>query len=156
MITVDGGGSNGWRLRLWKHEFQKFSDEFGISVIVSHFPPGTSKWNKIEQRLFSFISSNWRGEPLIDYETIVNLIAGTKTAKGLKVICRLDHAEYPTGIIVSDNEMKCLNVDVQRDFFEFKGSMAFDSLGGSSASIKNSCFSTKRERSECTPLTHFC
>lgn len=115
MITADGGGSNGWRLRLWKHELQKFSDEFGISVIVSHFPPGTSKWNKIEHRLFSFISSNWRGEPLIDYETIVNLIAGTKTAKGLKVICRLDHAEYPTGIIVSDKEMKSLNIE--RDKF---------------------------------------
>ena len=97
LITADGGGSNGWRLRLWKFELQKFADETDLPISVCHFPPGTSKWNKIEHRLFSFISSNWRGEPLRDYETIVQLIAKTTTAKGLKVTCRLDRRKYPTG-----------------------------------------------------------
>jgi hypothetical protein len=97
MITVDAGGSNGWRLRVWKVELQKFADESGLTIAICHFPPpGTSKWNKIEHRLFSFISSNWRGEPLRDYETIVNLIAKTTTAKGLRMTCRLDHCKYPT------------------------------------------------------------
>lgn len=110
LITADGGGSNGSRLRLWKLELQKFSDETGLSISVCHFPPGTSKWNKVEHRLFSFISSNWRGEPLRDYETIVNLISRTTTAKGLKVMCRLDRRKYPTGRKVSDGEMKMLNM----------------------------------------------
>ena len=101
LITADGGGSNGSRLRLWKLELQKFADQTGLSISVCHFPPGTSKWNKIEHRLFSFITSNWRGEPLRDYETIVNLIAKTTTAKGLKVTCRLDRRKYPTGRRVS-------------------------------------------------------
>ena len=114
VITADGGGSNGWRLRLWKLELQRFADETGLLVAVCHFPPGTSKWNKIEHRLFSFISSNWRGEPLRDYETIVNLIARTTTAKGLKVTCRLDHRKYPTGRKVSDEEMKLLNLKPSR------------------------------------------
>jgi hypothetical protein len=115
LITADGGGSNGWRLRLWKLELQKFADQTGLGVAVCHFPPGTSKWNKIEHRLFSFISSNWRGEPLRDYETIVNLIAGTTTAKGLKVTCRLDRRKYPTGREISDDEMK--RVNLERDKF---------------------------------------
>ncbi len=115
LITADGGGSNGSRLRLWKWELQKFSDETGLSIAVCHFPPCTSKWNKIEHRLFSFISSNWRGEPLRDYETIVNLISRTTTTKGLKVICRLDRRKYPTGRRVSDDEMKTVNVE--RDKF---------------------------------------
>jgi hypothetical protein len=115
LITADGGGSNGWRLRLWKLELQKFADETGLRVSVCHFPPGTSKWNKIEHRLFSFISSNWRGEPLHDYETIVSLIARTTTAKGLEVTCRLDHRKYPTGRKVSNEEMKRLNL--KRDTF---------------------------------------
>ena len=110
LITADGGGSNGWRLRLWKLELQKFADQTGLSLSVCHFPPGTSKWNKIEHRLFSFISSNWRGEPLRDYETIVNLIAKTTTAKGLKVTCRLDRRKYPTGHKVTDEEMKRINL----------------------------------------------
>ena len=110
LITADGGGSNGWRLRLWKLELQKFADETGLSLSVCHFPPGTSKWNKVEHRLFSFISSNWRGEPLRDYETIVNLIAKTTTAKGLKVTCRLDRRAYPTGRRVSNAEMKRINL----------------------------------------------
>ena len=111
LITADGGGSNGTRLRLWKLELQKFSDETGLSLSVCHFPPGTSKWNKIEHRMFSFISSNWRGEPLRDYETIVNLISKTITAKGLKVTCRLDRRKYPTGRKVSDEEMKRVNLE---------------------------------------------
>lgn len=110
LITADGGGSNGWRLRLWKLELQKFADETGLSLAVCHFPPGTSKWNKIEHRLFSFISSNWRGEPLRDYETIVNLIANTTTAKGLTVKCRLDRRKYPTGRKVTDQEMQQVNL----------------------------------------------
>ena len=111
LITADGGGSNGWRLRLWKLELQKLADETGLALSVCHFPPGTSKWNKIEHRLFSFISSNWRGEPLRDYETIVRLIARTTTAKGLKVTCRLDRRKYPTGRKVTDEEMKRVNLE---------------------------------------------
>ena len=110
MITADGGGSNGWRLRLWKLELQKFAEESGLSLSVCHFPPGTSKWNKIENRLFSFISSNWRGEPLRDYETVINLIANTTTAKGLTVTCRLDRRKYPTGRKVTNTEMKQINL----------------------------------------------
>lgn len=110
LITADGGGSNGARLRLWKLELQKFADETGLSISVCHFPPGTSKWNKVEHRLFSFISSNWRGEPLRDYETIVNLISRTTTAKGLQVTCRLDRRKYPTGRKVTDEEIKRVNL----------------------------------------------
>jgi transposase len=110
LITVDGGGSNGWRLRLWKFELQKLADETGMDISVCHFPPGTSKWNKVEHRLFSFITSNWRGEPLRDYVTMVNLIARTTTAKGLKVICRLDRRKYKTGRKVSDEEMESINM----------------------------------------------
>jgi len=110
LITADGGGSNGSRLRLWKLELQKLADETGLSIAVCHFPPGTSKWNKIEHRLFSFISSNWRGEPLRDYETIVKLISRTATAQGLKVTCRLDRRKYPTGRKVTDAEMKRVNL----------------------------------------------
>jgi Rhodopirellula transposase DDE domain len=104
LITADAGGSNGHRLRLWKLKLQEFADEAGLTVRVCHFPPGTSKWNKVEHRLFSFISTNWRGEPLRDYETIVRLIAKTTTAKGLKVTCRLDRRRYPVGSKVTDEE----------------------------------------------------
>ena len=110
LITADAGGSNGWRLRLWKLELQKFADESGLALSVCHFPPATSKWNEIEHRLFSFISSNWRGEPLRDYETIVNLIAETTTAKGLTVTCRLDRRKYPTGRKVTAEEMNQVNL----------------------------------------------
>ena len=106
LITADGGGSNGSRLRAWKFELQKLAEEILVPIQVCHFPPVTSKWNKIEHRLFSFISSNWRGEPLKDYETIVNLISATKTVQGLEVTCRLDHTKYPTGIKISDEEMR--------------------------------------------------
>lgn len=110
-ITADGGGSNGSRLRLWKFELQKLANETGLPLSVCHFPPGTSKWNKIEHRLFSFISSNWRGEPLRDYETIVKLISKTTTAQGLKVRCRLDRRKYPIGRKVTNEEMKRVNVE---------------------------------------------
>jgi len=110
LITADGGGSNGYRLRLWKLELQKLANETDLSISVCHFPPGTSKWNKVEHRLFSFISSNWRGEPLTDYETIVRLIAHTTTAKGLSVTCRLDRRRYPSGRRVSDDEFSTINL----------------------------------------------
>ena len=114
LITADAGGSNGWRLRLWKLELQNFSDEIGMPIAVCHFPPGTSKWNKVEHRLFSFISSNWRGEPLLDYETVIKLIAKTTTAKGLTVTCRLDRRKYPTGRKVTKEEMQQLNLRRQK------------------------------------------
>jgi len=114
LITADAGGSNGYRLRLWKLELQRFADQTGMRISVCHFPPGTSKWNKIEHRLFSFISSNWRGEPLRDYETIVNLIAKTSTAKGLRVTCRLDRRKYSTGRKVSAEQMKRVKLQPNR------------------------------------------
>jgi hypothetical protein len=110
LITADAGGSNGWRLRLWKWELQGLADQTGLTLTVCHFPPGTSKWNKVEHRLFSFISSNWRGEPLRDYETVVRLIAGTTTAKGLTVTCRLDHRKYPVGRKITDDEFAHVNL----------------------------------------------
>lgn len=110
LITADGGGSNGYRLRQWKLELQGFADGADLAIRVCHFPPGTSKWNKVEHRLFSFISSNWRGEPLRDYETIVRLIATTTTAKGLTVTCRLDRRRYPVGRKVSDHEIATINL----------------------------------------------
>jgi hypothetical protein len=110
LITADAGGSNGYRLRLWKLKLQELADEAAITVRVCHFPPGTSKWNKVEHRLFSFISTNWRGEPLRDYETIVQLIAKTTTAKGLTVTCRLDRRRYPVGRKVTDEEFATLRL----------------------------------------------
>ena len=110
LITADGGGSNGARVRLWKSELQKLADETGLTISVSHFPPGTSKWNKIEHCLFSFITINWRGRPLVDYQTIIGLIGSTKTRSGLKVHCNLDTNQYPLGIKVSDERMDELNI----------------------------------------------
>lgn len=115
MITADSGGSNGYRRRLWKTKLQSFADETGLSIHVTHLPPGTSKWNKIEHRLFSFISQNWRGKPLLSYEVIVNLIRSTKTKKGLTVQCRLDKNKYQKGIKITDEEMGLLNI--KRDGF---------------------------------------
>ncbi len=115
MVTADGGGSNGYRIKLWKLELQKLADETGLSIQVSHFPPGTSKWNKIEHRLFAFISQNWRGKPLISHEVIVKLIAATSNKAGLKVECQLDTNIYPKAIKVSDEEMA--NINIQRDSF---------------------------------------
>ncbi|MHB8358916.1 MAG: ISAzo13 family transposase [Thermoplasmataceae archaeon] len=110
MITADGGGSNGSRVKLWKIELQKFATETGLEISVCHFPPGTSKWNKIEHRLFSFITKNWRGKPLVSYEVIVNLIANTRTEKGLRVECSIDLDEYEKGIKISKEEMLKLNM----------------------------------------------
>lgn len=110
LITADGGGSNGSRVRLWKTELQRLCKDTGLSITVCHFPPGTSKWNKIEHQLFSYISQNWRGRPLINYETIVNLIASTKTKSGLTVKSVLDTNVYEKGKKISDEEMKKLNM----------------------------------------------
>jgi transposase len=112
LICADGGGSNGYRTRLWKAELAAFAAETGLAVTVCHFPPGTSKWNKIEHRLFSRISSNWRGETLTSHEVVVNLIAATTTRTGLTVRAELDHAEYPTGIKVSDKQIRELEARV--------------------------------------------
>ncbi len=110
MITADCGGSNGYRVRLWKVELQKLADETGLEISVCHFPPGTSKWNKIEHRLFSYITLNWRGKPLTSYEVIVNLIAATTTSKGLKVKCMLDKNEYPKGIKIKKEKIEELGI----------------------------------------------
>jgi Rhodopirellula transposase DDE domain len=110
LIAADGGGSNGSRLRLWKLELEKFAQETGLAISVCHFPPGTSKWNKIEHRLFSFITQNWRGRPLVSHEVVVNLIASTTTKKGLKVRSVLDAGIYPKGIKVTDKELKNINM----------------------------------------------
>jgi transposase len=110
LITADGGGSNGSRLRLWKVELQKLADETGLEIAVCHLPPGTSKWNKIEHRLFSYISQNWRSKPLISHEVIVNLIAATTTKTGLKVCSQLDTQSYPTGTVVTDDELAQVNL----------------------------------------------
>jgi hypothetical protein len=106
LITADSGGSNGARVRLWKWELQRFADDTGLALHVSHLPPGTSKWNKIEHRMFSFISRNWRGRPLLSHATIVNLIAATRTQTGLTVRCMLDKRHYPKQVKVSDDQMR--------------------------------------------------
>lgn len=110
LITADGGGSNGSRNRLWKYGLQQFANRNGLAVTVSHFPPGTSKWNKVEHRLFSQISVTWRGEPLVSYETIINFITSTTTKTGLKVKAELDTHEYETGKKVTDEEMRALAI----------------------------------------------
>ncbi len=109
-ITSDCGGSNGYRIRLWKRELQTFANEENLSVFVSHFPPGTSKWNKIEHRLFSFISIAWRGRPLVSYQVMINLIKSAKTKTGLQVDAILDENVYSKGIKISDEEMNSLNI----------------------------------------------
>jgi transposase len=109
-ITADCGGSNGNRLRLWKAELQRLADDTGLQIQVCHFPPGTSKWNKIEHRLFSFISQNWRGKPLISHEVIINLIAATSTRTGLKVYARLDKRPYPKKLAVTDEQLAAVNL----------------------------------------------
>ena len=111
LITADAGGSNGSRVRLWKVELQKLADETGLEISVCHLPPGTSKWNKIEHRLFSFISLNWRGKPLVSHQVIVNLIAATTTRKGLKVHAELDEGKYPAGLKIPDAEMARINIE---------------------------------------------
>ena len=111
MITAVSGGSNGYRVRLWKTELQHLANELGKKITVLHFPPGTSKWNKIEHKLFSFISKNWRGKPLISIAVIVNLIGATKTEKGLKVDCVVDDKEYKKGMKISDEEFESVNIE---------------------------------------------
>lgn len=110
LITSDCGGSNGYRVRLWKYELQKLSDETGLEISVCHFPPGTSKWNKVEHRLFSFITQNWQGKPLVSLAVIVNLIASTTTKTGLKVHCVIDKNIYQTGLKISDEEFEKINI----------------------------------------------
>jgi len=110
MVTADGGGSNGSRVRLWKVALQRLADETGLRITVCHFPPGTSKWNKIEHRMFSYISMNWRGKPLISHEIIVNLIASTTTQTGLKIEAAIDTNVYPKGLRGTDEELRKLNI----------------------------------------------
>ena len=111
VITADGGGSNGHRVRLWKLELSRFAQETGLAIQVNHFPPGTSKWNKIEHRLFSFITMNWRGQPFISHEVIVYLIASTKTHSGLAVRSEIDKAQYPKGMSVSDADLAAIKIE---------------------------------------------
>jgi hypothetical protein len=133
VITADGGGSNGSRVRLWKRELQKLADELGIAIEVHHFPPGTSKWNKIEHRLFSFITQNWRAKPLVSYRVIVDLIAATTTKTGLKVYCELDANSYPKGVVVSNEEIASLNI--KRDDFHGEWNYAIAPSNQSSKAI---------------------
>lgn len=111
MITCDCGGSNGYRLHLWKYQLAQFAQRTGLSIHVSHFPPGTSKWNKVEHRLFCYITKNWQGRPLIDIQTAVNLIGSTTTSSGLKVICRADYNDYPLSKKVSDEDYHSIPID---------------------------------------------
>jgi hypothetical protein len=111
LICADSGGSNAGRSRGWKYHLQQFADEFGLSVTVCHYPPGTSKWNKIEHRMFSFISVNWKGKPLISYETVVNLIGGTRTQGGLRIKARLDPRYYEKGVKITDQQMEDIHIE---------------------------------------------
>ncbi len=117
LIIADGGGSNGRRSRLWKISLQNFADESQLKISVCHLPPGTSKWNKIEHRMFCHITQNWRGKPLVSHEVMVNLIGCTTTRKGLKIRAEMDDNEYPTGIKISDKELDKVNIEKE----EFHG-----------------------------------
>ena len=119
MITCDCGGSNGYRLHLWKYQLSQLAERTGLSIHVSHFPPGTSKWNKVEHRLFCYITKNWQGQPLVDVQTAVNLIGSTTTAKGLKVICKADYNEYPLSKKVSDEEYNSISISRLDPFGEW-------------------------------------
>ena len=110
LLCADGGGSNGTRNRAWKYHLQQFVDQMGLEVTVCHYPPGTSKWNKIEHRMFSFISLNWKGRPLVSYETVVNLIGATRTKTGLRIKAELDTRQYEAGVKISDEEMKRIHL----------------------------------------------
>ena len=131
LITADGGGGNGSRGRLWEVELQKLANEIGLPIQVCHFPPGTSKWNKIEHRLFSFITQNWRGRPLITHETMVNLIAATTNNKGLKVRCELDANPFPSGLKISPQQMAQVHLKPHR----FHGEWNYDIEPDSSANL---------------------
>jgi hypothetical protein len=133
LITADGGGSNGYRVRLWKTELQKMANELGFPITVCHFPPGTSKWNRIEHRLFSFITLNWRGKPLISHEVMVKLIETTTTTAGLKVRCQLDTNLYPPGIKVADKDVA--KVRIKRH--EFHGEWNYTILPSTQPELSN-------------------
>jgi len=124
LITADAGGSNGYRRRAWKKELQELADETGLTIHVTHFPPGTSKWNKIAHRLFCFLSKNWRGRPLFDYATLIDLIGNTTTKTGLEVSGMLDEQDYPLGQKVSDDEMQALNIETSVWHGEWNYAMA--------------------------------
>ena len=111
LITADAGGSNGSRVRLWKWELHKFANRTGLSITVCHFPPGTSKWNKIEHRLFSYIAMNWRGKPLVSLATIVSLIGSTTTTSGLRIRSEIDHGTYPLGVKISDQQLDRIRLE---------------------------------------------
>jgi hypothetical protein len=132
LVTADAGGSNGPKLRLWKVELQNLANELGLEISVSHFPPGTSKWNKIEHRLFSFITMNWRGKPLLTYQTIVNLIAATSTRAGLRVRAALDTQDYPAGVKVPDDVLHKVNLKTAR----FHGDWNYTVIPDSSSGLK--------------------
>ena len=121
-ITADAGGSNGYRSRVWKHELQPLADEMGVCIHVSHFPPGTGKWSKIEHRVFCHITQNWRGKPLRTFETIVDLIGNTRTNAGLRVKAELDKRKYPTGVAKTDAEMDALSLHRN----EFRGDWNYE------------------------------
>jgi Rhodopirellula transposase DDE domain len=114
LLCADGGGSNGSRNRAWKYHLQQFADQSGLSITVCHYPPGTSKWNKVEHRMFSFISLNWQGKPLVSYETVINLIGATRTATGLRVKAKLDTRFYEAGVKITDAEMEQINLRTHR------------------------------------------
>jgi hypothetical protein len=111
LVTADCGGSNGYRVRLWRLCLQRLADETGLAISVMHFPPGTSKWNRIEHRMFSLISMNWRGRPLVSYETIVQLIASTRSKRGLTIHCELDEGTYEKGLRISDEELDAVRIE---------------------------------------------
>ena len=116
LICADGGGSNGSRNRVWKYCLQQLANQFALPITVCHYPPGTSKWNKIEHRMFSFSSMNWRGQPLVSFETVINLISATTTKTGLKIKALLDTHEYLTGIKISDVQMQEMTIETHRLF----------------------------------------
>ena len=128
LVTADAGGSNGYRLRAWKTELARFAADTGLQVTVCHFPPGTSKWNKIEHRLFSHISANWRGRPLESHEVIVELIGATTTRTGLAVHAELDRGVYPLGVKVSDNELAAVPIRRHEFHGEWNYTIAPDAL----------------------------
>jgi hypothetical protein len=140
LVTADCGGSNGYRLRAWKRELAVFAAETGLEVTVCHFPPGTSKWNRVEHRLFSFISINWRGRPLTDYQVIIETIAATTTETGLRVQAVLDEREYPTGVKVTNAQMKA--VPMQRHRFHGEWNYLIHS-GPISESLRNQTIDLK-------------
>jgi len=111
LVTADSGGSNGSRVRLWKWELHRFAQRTGLSITVSHFPPGTSKWNKIEHRLFSYIAMNWRGKPLVSLAAIVSLIGSTTTTAGLRVRSEIDKGSYPQGLDITDEQVAQINIE---------------------------------------------